>query len=254
MSIAVHTLVRGTDASTIALLRDGAETERRLAELRALVARPPPDEDPRPSEIGEGLLVGNKHHAANVALLTELGVTAVLNCAPSGIRNLPLDAYHHHGIEYAYTNVARDSHEYPILHGPDGVGSDHLGVARAFYDRVLAAGGKALFFCVAGQNRSATLAVAVQLLRGVPLLRALAACAKARPFVLENVGFQRQLVELDAVQEKLRGTLAHRLHRSAAGAAEAHAPAKRPRVVRGRGGGDNGRRRRLERDACSAEK
>ena len=50
-----------------------------------------------------------------------------------------------------------------------GARSEHLDVALAFYERVLADGGAALFFCVAGQNRSATLAVAVQVARGAEL-------------------------------------------------------------------------------------
>lgn len=93
-----------------------------------------------------------------------------------------------------------DSTEYPILHGRDGARSEHLDVALAFYDRVCVAGGTALFFCVAGQNRSAALAVAVLVSRGATLRRVLRTCSQSRPFVLENTGFQRQLVELEALQ------------------------------------------------------
>ena len=42
---------------------------------------------------------------------------------------------------------------------------------------VPATGGNVLFFCVAGQNRSATLAIAVQILHGIPLQEVLTTCA-----------------------------------------------------------------------------
>ena len=50
----------------------------------------------------------------------------------------------------------------------------------------------------AGQNRSAALAVAVELLSGRSLEGVLRACARERPFILENIGFQRQIIELEA--------------------------------------------------------
>jgi hypothetical protein len=59
--------------------------------------------------------------------------------------------------------------------------------------------GCVMFFCVAGQNRSAALAAATMLIHGKSLEGILRHCAKQRPFVLENVGFQRQLVELEAI-------------------------------------------------------
>jgi len=65
------------------------------------------------------------------------------------------------------------------------------------------AGGCVLFFCVAGQNRSAALAAATMLIHGMSLEGILGHCARQRPFVLENVGFQRQLVELEAIVDSL---------------------------------------------------
>lgn len=175
------------------------EVAMQLKKVQQLVAQPIPQSDPNPSLVGDNLFVGNKHHAANVKQLLSLGVTAVLNCAPSGIRNLPVDAYEANGIRYAFTNVAQDAHDYPILHSADGTTSEHLNVAKAFYNAVHAEGGKALFFCVAGQNRSATLAVAVQVARGQSLEQILGLCSKSRPFMLENVGFQKQLVQLESM-------------------------------------------------------
>ena len=154
----------------------------------------------------------------DVDVIKRLGVSAVLNCASMGIRGLPLDAYEEAGIEYNHTNVKRDEVTYPILHQPDGERSDHLKKAAAVYDKVRAAGGTALFFCVAGQNRSATLAVAVQMLRGVSLDGILAQCSTTRPFICENKGFQRQLVELEGklVPPAPRGAQAHRFKARAA--------------------------------------
>jgi len=180
--------------------------EERLKMVRHLVAQPLPTYDPEPGCIGEGLLVGNKYHAQDVDTLVRLGVTAVLNCAPMGVRGLPLEAYSANGIEYSFTNVAQDQLSYPILHDRDGTASEHLEVAQVVYERVRAAGGKVLFFCVAGQNRSAALAVAVLLFAGASLDEILHACAEERPFVLENEGFQRQLVELEALLVAHEGT------------------------------------------------
>lgn len=62
--------------------------------------------------------------------------------------------------------------------------------------------GNVLFFCVAGQNRSATLATATMMLHGKPLEDIIPHLSRQRPFVLENVGFQRQIVELEAILNK----------------------------------------------------
>ena len=176
--------------------------EAKLAMLRSLVAQPVTTEDPKPCVVGDSILVGNKFHVTQPALLARLGVTAVLNCAPSGIRNLPLDDYEELGIKYHFTNCARDDENYPILHNRDGRKSTHLEKAQEVYAEVMASGGKVLFNCAAGQNRSATLAVAVQVCCGAPLQRVLEVCATTRPFVVENVGFQRQLVELEAMMTR----------------------------------------------------
>lgn len=193
--------------------------QTRLDMVRKLVAQPIPYlpiSDPEPALIGGCVLVGNKYHAANVEQLGRLGVTAVLNCASSGISKLPLGEFETRGIRYAFTNV-QDHHQYPILHDKDGVRSKHLEVAYELYTGIEEAGGKVLFFCIAGQNRSAALAIACLMLRGQPLEDILKTCSKCRPFILENVGFQQQLVEMEA----LLGEQLNRAH----GVAE-----KRPRT------------------------
>ena len=89
--------------------------EAKLAMLRSLVAQPVTTEDPEPCVVGDSILVGNKFHVTQPALLSRLGVTAVLNCAPSGIRNLPLDDYEEWGIQYHFTNCARDDEVHSSL-------------------------------------------------------------------------------------------------------------------------------------------
>lgn len=183
-----------------------AYMERKLQMLRQLVAQPIPADacDTCPSQVGEGLFVGNKKHAKDVETLVSLGVTGALNCAPTGISSLNLDVYTENGITYGFTNVSQDNYGYPILHDRSGVRSEHLETAKTFYDRIRQTGGKVFFFCVAGQNRSATLAIAVQILQGKALQEVLTLAAKVRPWILENVGFQRQLVELEALEESYR--------------------------------------------------
>ncbi|KAL3934898.1 MAG: hypothetical protein SGBAC_009478 [Bacillariaceae sp.] len=180
------------------------ELNSRLKLIRLLVAKPMPIDpetrvfnDPTPAAISS-ILIGNKYHCCNVDWLVENGVTAVLNCASGGISKLPIDTLREKGIEYQFTNVRRDDIDYPLLHSlSDGECSQHLEIAKSLYAKTLKTNGKLLLFCVAGQNRSATLGMAVLLLFGHPLEDLLQECAEQRPFVLENEGFQRQLVELE---------------------------------------------------------
>jgi Dual specificity phosphatase, catalytic domain len=175
-----------------------AALKARLDVVRKYVARPIPIHDqgwtdPQPALVEGGcVLIGNKYHAADVENLLALRVTAVLNCASGGISRLPVDRLTDSGIRYTFTNVKRDDYDYPILHDKSGLCSQHLEVAKALYGDVRREGGKVLFFCVAGQNRSATLAIAVMMLYGHSLEDCLKSCSKLRPFVLENVGFGRK--------------------------------------------------------------
>lgn len=170
--------------------------------------------DPHPAWIeGTSMMVGNKYHASRPTELRELGVSAVLNCASGGISRLPMDELQEAGIRYGFTNVRQDDYAYPILFDPTtGEATKHLQVAKALYADVIqeqkrkqtttdggGGGGRVLFFCVAGQNRSPTLAVAVLMLFGHKLETILQSLSQTRPFVLENKGFQRQLVELEAM-------------------------------------------------------
>lgn len=199
------------------------ELQKRLRLIRKLVAKPittfiDPEtgtmNDPTPALIHRSsILIGNKYHCSNVDWLVENGVTAVLNCASGGISRLPIDTLAEKGIEYQFTNVRRDDVDYPLLHSlSDGECSTHLEIAKSLYAKTLKMKGKLMLFCVAGQNRSATLGLAVLLLFGHSLEDILQSCAEQRPFVLENEGFQRQLVELEHLlktTKKISGVYCH---------------------------------------------
>jgi len=208
----------------------------RLEMVRSYVARPIPMtsdwRDPEPAWVeNTSLLIGNKYHAANVQSLVRWGVTAVLNCASGGISRLPIDALQEKGIAYEFTNVRMDDYKQPILFDfKTRDPSVHLQVAKAVYDRVRQERGRVLFFCVAGQNRSATLGIAVLMLFGHSLEAALQSLSKSRPFVLENEGFQRQLVDLEAM---LQGPCSKRikLQSDTVGDQEVYAYANPPSAV-----------------------
>mmetsp|Transcript_30001 Transcript_30001/g.72809 ORF Transcript_30001/g.72809 Transcript_30001/m.72809 type:complete len:831 (+) Transcript_30001:71-2563(+) len=193
-----------SSSSSHSFLTD-AEARPRLEMIRSFVARPiPPNtkiSDECPALIdGTHMCVGNKYHASKVPELVALGVTHVLNCASGGISRLPMDEILSNNIHYNFTNVRRDDHSYPILFDPKtGEASKHLQSAKALYADVVKANGRVLFFCVAGQNRSPTLAISVCMLFGHELDDMMKSLSKSRPFVLENTGFQRQLVELEAM-------------------------------------------------------
>lgn len=222
----------------------GEDLQSRLEIIRQFVARPIPKqpfEDSSPALIpfqydgksheecvsGGGILIGSARHAANIPLLQSMNVVAVLNCASGGIARLPVDELKGVGIRYCFTNCRQDSYSYPILHEkkrPSGneqsgetiICSKHLEVSNALFADIRRQNaihrnngdqsrvGNVLFFCVAGQNRSATLATATLMLHGEKLENVLKHCSKQRPFVLENVGFQQQLIELEAILNKLK--------------------------------------------------
>jgi protein-tyrosine phosphatase len=178
------------------------ELEDRLIIIRQQVAQPYTRgfADPQPAILTGGVLIGSKYHAADVSNLKALGVTAVLNCASGGISRLPVDLLEEEGIHYRSTNVRCDDYDYPILHNAKTWQvSAHLQVARKLYqEQVVDKKGKILFFCVAGMNRSTCLGIAALLLYGYDLQPAISECAQQRSFVLENQGFQQQLLELQA--------------------------------------------------------
>ena len=136
------------------------------------------------------MFVGNGAHAADIKLLARLGITAVLNAAPSVCKD-PEALYKKHGIAYAKVD-AQDDRTFRLL-------DKCLAPASVFISDMHAQGRAVLVHCMAGVNRSATLALAHLLKRDRRCLFQVAAeCIAARPCILQNPSFQLQLCELAA--------------------------------------------------------
>ena len=134
------------------------------------------------------LFVGNGAHASDLKGLEKLNITAVLNCAPSVCKD-PIAAYKTRGIGYLALD-AQDDRSFPLL-------EKCLPAATTFISKMHAEGRGVLVHCMAGVNRSATLAVAHLLLRERRnLLGLFAECSAARPSILQNPSFQLQLCSL----------------------------------------------------------
>ena len=93
------------------LFSSSDDLAQKLRMVARYVAQPHPVTDPVPCVVSSrgNLYVGNKYHAMDVAALQSLGIKGVLNCAPMGIRSLPIAQYRENNILYAFTNVAQDA-------------------------------------------------------------------------------------------------------------------------------------------------
>jgi len=70
--------------------------------------------------------------------------------------------------------------------------------AFKFIDKGVASGGKVLVHCLAGVSRSPTMVLGYIMYRyGVPLKQALEIVTKARPVIAPNLGFVKQLRDLE---------------------------------------------------------
>jgi len=140
----------------------------------------------------EHVLIGSARDAANAQWLWDAGITHVLNCG---------------GAEAEGVHVARDAatgRERPltVLTLDNIVDSRHERILRKFFAAAAAfldeardaPSGRALVHCVAGINRSVTLASAyVSSRAGVPVDVVVDRIAAARPSVLTNSAFCEQL-------------------------------------------------------------
>mmetsp|Transcript_12784 Transcript_12784/g.32703 ORF Transcript_12784/g.32703 Transcript_12784/m.32703 type:complete len:242 (+) Transcript_12784:71-796(+) len=134
------------------------------------------------------LYVGSGAHAGDLATLERFGIKGVLNLAPSVCKD-PVAAYQARGIAYLELD-ARDDRSFPLL-------GTFLEPASSFINGVHADGGGVLCHCMAGVNRSATIAVAHLMIRDRRELLALfAECSASRPSILQNPSFQLQLCVL----------------------------------------------------------
>lgn len=149
------------------------------------------------------LFVGSGAHAADLKTLGRLEISAVLNCAPAVCRD-PVSEYAARNINYLAID-AQDDRNFPLLH-------DCLLDASAFIDTNHAEGRGVLVHCMAGVNRSATLAVAHLMMRDKrQLLELFPECVACRESILQNPSFQLQLSALAARNGLLRDSSAQDL-------------------------------------------
>lgn len=154
-----------------------------------------------PVEIMPHLLLGDKASAAKVDVLKAKGVTHVLNAAGRAGRDVATyRAYREAGIETESIDEAEDEEGYPLVY-------THQPFASEFINKAKAAGGVCLIHCIAGINRSGTLAAAELMLHErLPVLEAVRRVKQARRVVMSNHSFQAQLVAL----ARTRGLLGDR--------------------------------------------
>lgn len=173
--------------------RSANELERacRLIEHAVTPARHPTD-DPHPAAFAPYLLCGTAQHALAADALLDIGVTAVLNCAPQAAHDCQA-LYAERDIAYCALDGCEDIAGYDVL----GL---HLAKATSFIREQLDSKrprGRVLVHCFAGSNRSATIAIAYLLCTSrKPLLSLVESCFAQRPFILKNHTFRQQLVEL----------------------------------------------------------
>ena len=151
-----------------------------------------------PALITNYLYLGDFGDAASLGLLSELGITHLLNCAGvasnGGYFRPPLGG----GTSpRCYKQLeALDREDYDML--------SHFDEACQYIDEARSSRGKVLVYCMRGVNRSAAICVAYLMARdNADLCAAVTEVAFARGQVLTNPGFQRQLVEFAAKHNRL---------------------------------------------------
>eukprot|EP00667_Euglena_gracilis_P011980 EG_transcript_12274 len=142
------------------------------------------------AQVDDGLFLGSFLHADNTNELVRQKVTHVLNCAKPCCPNHTSAYYAPHQIAVEALD-ATDCADYPIL-------ENHFDAAYDFLEGAKASSNKArcLIHCYQGLNRSATLCVAYLVVtKRMPLMNILSRVHAARPGILGNVSFRRQLIE-----------------------------------------------------------
>lgn len=202
----VHKKSQGSSSSlteamiTLDVSDGGPSASAGLDALNELLATPKwAARDESPAQVAPDLFIGSAEHAADLPQLKQLGITAVLNAAPS-VCDDPTDLYEDNGMAYAECD-AEDFDGYPVL-------ECHLPDVTSFVEAQRSGGGRTLIHCFAGVNRSAALAIALLTLREKrPLLAVAAECFEKRPFILSNESFRKQLVALAAKHGLLHATV-----------------------------------------------
>jgi hypothetical protein len=147
-----------------------------------------------PSKINEMIYIGGYGDATDVGALTSLGITHVLNCANKDVRTGPAfygSLCHYHGL------AADDVEDYGIL-------NLHMKESFDFISHCRENNGKILIHCMAGMNRSVTIAAAFMLYESAlvdedafSLQKVVSTIASSRGYVLCNDSFCRELLLLE---------------------------------------------------------
>ena len=178
---------RGFESITCKQLPRGAAMKKLNLVLDSMCAGGWIDSKLLPAEIFDNVLLGNMQNAKDVAKLKRLGVTHILNCAPSVVKTK--DLYAQKGFDVIYKEVdARDV--------PGHSMSSHLPTALSIFESARKSTGVIFIHCFAGINRSATLALAcIMKLYSVNIFALAYRARQSRPGILTNQSFREQLID-----------------------------------------------------------
>ena len=178
----------GDKNKTVRSSQAAAKEEIFFNKMREIIYEPNTDVDrPSPAKILNYIYLGSYWDANNPEYLTRLGITHVLNCSASQ-RNPDECPYHPDTGILWYAGVsAVDKESYDMI--------QHVDKACAFMKKAKNSNGKVLIHSTMGVNRSVIL-LAIYLIgvMKIKLIQAVRLISEKRSSILQNEGFQKQLV------------------------------------------------------------
>ena len=148
------------------------------------------------SQILDHLYLGSFDDAVDIKKLKNAGITHIVNTVET--TNECRTGPYFYGEEFSYIGfTSQDEDRYPIL--------KHFDETYEFIESCRKSNGKCLIHCMAGINRSGSLAVAyVMVLKGIGPLSATQLVFDRRGILLTNDGFKERLVKF-ALEKDLLG-------------------------------------------------
>jgi atypical dual specificity phosphatase len=141
------------------------------------------------NKIIEGLYLGDVYACSNRYLLRKAGITHILTMAVGMVPLYPK--------EFVYKCV--DVYDMPTQNM-----MPHLPSAVKFIKSALKKGGNILVHCYAGVSRSATTVIAFLMVeKKASFMEAANYVRKKRPIIYPNIGFQKQLIELERILKEV---------------------------------------------------
>mmetsp|Transcript_94379 Transcript_94379/g.215943 ORF Transcript_94379/g.215943 Transcript_94379/m.215943 type:complete len:253 (+) Transcript_94379:103-861(+) len=132
------------------------------------------------------IFIGSDAHAKDVPQLVKSGVKAVLCVHDTKLSEKRLRLYSEANIQVM---------QVPMMDSLEEDLSKHLDTTNAFFEEWLGQGA-VLVHCHIGQNRSAAVAIAYMMKRGIPLMDAVRMAAEGRGYVLASGAFPLQLIRV----------------------------------------------------------